>query len=157
MAQRTDLIKQPSIEDERSAEEIRRDIAARRQSITNTVEQLNSEVHRALDWRNYVGNHPMTSVAVAAGAGFLLARVFRRRQPPLERLLDAAADSVEDLAGGLLRRLDYFAAATSISRAARGAAVTFGTKAVADYLKRRAVGSHDVRTSESSNDILDVH
>src|SRR5215831_15783704 len=74
---------------ERSAEEIRQDIAARRESITDAVDRLSDRFQQTLDWKAYVSNHPMAALGVAAGLGFLAARIFKPRQSASERIKDA--------------------------------------------------------------------
>ena len=133
MAQTTDIAQAT----ERSAEDIRRDIEARRESITNTVEKLNTEVQRALDWRSYVSSHPVTAVIAAAGAGFLIARLFKRKATPMERLLDAAADGVEEIADTLMSQLGLYRSASSLVKTSGGAVSAFAAKQVADYVRRR--------------------
>ena len=100
MAEATDLI--TGAEDvgaDRSAESIRRDIAARRDSISDTVDELSDRVQAALDWRTYVAEHPFIAVGATAGLGLTLAALVKRRSSPQDRIMDALADSVEDLAG----------------------------------------------------------
>src|SRR5215471_16321866 len=60
----------------RSAEEIRQDIAARRESITDAVDRLSDRFQQTLDWKAYVSEHPLAALGVAAGVGFLAARIF---------------------------------------------------------------------------------
>ena len=52
---------------DRSAETIRRDIAARRDSISDTVDELSDRVQAALDWRTYVAEHPFIAIGAVAG------------------------------------------------------------------------------------------
>lgn len=53
--------------------EIRRDIEASRRQIADSLGQLRlevtSSVERALDWRQWVHDHPMTTVGIAFGVG----------------------------------------------------------------------------------------
>jgi len=100
MAEGTDLIKgSEDLAADRSAETIRRDIAARRDSISDTVDELSDRVQAALDWRTYVAEHPFIAVGATAGVALTLAALVKRRSSPQDRILDALADSVEDLAG----------------------------------------------------------
>lgn len=63
--------------DERSTEEIERDIEATRESIKETVDQIEERLHRAVDWRSYVKGSPWIALAVAAGVGVLVGRSLR--------------------------------------------------------------------------------
>ena len=100
MAERNDLIKSVDGDDEdRSTQSIRRDIAARRESITDTVDELSDRVNAALDWRTYVAEHPLIAVGVTAGLGCTVAALVKRSRSPQDRIMDALADGVEDLAG----------------------------------------------------------
>src|SRR5262245_60189027 len=108
MAERDHLTSDPSHSgqaQERSAEEIRQDIAATRESITNTVDRLSNRVHETFDWRTYVADYPLAALAVAASVGFCLANFFKRRPTPGERIKDALAESVEDLTGAFRHRI----------------------------------------------------
>ena len=84
---------------DRSADTIRRDIAARRDSISDTVDELSDRVQAALDWRTYVAEHPFIAVGAAAGLACTVTAFIGRRRSPQDRIVDALADSVEDLAG----------------------------------------------------------
>jgi ElaB/YqjD/DUF883 family membrane-anchored ribosome-binding protein len=118
---------------ERSAEEIRRDIASRRESISETVDQLSNRFERTFDWRTYVSDHPLAALGVAAGIGFLAAGLLRHRSSSGHRISDALADAVEDLTDRFRYQLDGLglnrpglmmtikaAAAGAVARAAAG-------------------------------------
>ena len=101
MAERTDVATRMREDEtfERSAEEIRLDIAARRESISETVDRLGDRIHETLDWREYVAEYPYVALGLAAGLGFLVAGIFKiKREPtPRERIYDALAEITEDL------------------------------------------------------------
>jgi len=82
----------------RSAAEIRQDIAAKRESISDAFGQLGAKIHGKLDWRSYVARHPYAAVGLAAGTGLLVSGVFRRRRSPAEQIADALADMVHGFA-----------------------------------------------------------
>ena len=65
--------------EERSAEEIRHDIAAKRKDILETVDKLEVQFQKRLDWREYFARHPYTALGVAAGLGFLVTGMLKRR------------------------------------------------------------------------------
>ncbi len=85
-----------AVTDERSAEEIRQNIAATRDSITETVDQLSSRVQRTLDWKTYVADYPLAATGVAAGLGILLGYFIQPRATPGQRIHAALADLIED-------------------------------------------------------------
>ena len=125
---------------ERSADEIRQDIAARRESITETVDRLSDRFQRTLDWRAYVSDYPLAALGVAAGLGFLAASMFRPRPSPGERIKDALAYSVEDLTDRFRHQLDNLAPRNSnlgLGRTVKAAATGLITKAVTEYLRNR--------------------
>jgi ElaB/YqjD/DUF883 family membrane-anchored ribosome-binding protein len=66
--------------DTRSAEEIERDLDAARESICETVDEIEERLHRAVDWRSYVGRSPWIALAVAVGAGVLVGRALSSRR-----------------------------------------------------------------------------
>lgn len=149
MAERFDLVptgdaRDNDTDEDRSAREIRQDIAAKRESITKTVEQINDKVQRTLDWRTYAGEYPLVAIGVAAGAGFLVSRLFRPKPSPKDRILDAVAESFEDVSDRFAGYLEAVpkkkpAATTAI----KSAAAAWLTKAATDYLKARFLPSTD--------------
>ncbi len=101
MVERTDLDARMSVEDatpERSAEEIRQDIADKRESLSKTVDRLGERIHQTLDWREYISDHPYAALGIAAGLGFLMWGIFRPRPTSRERIMDALAEGAEGLA-----------------------------------------------------------
>lgn len=99
MAERTNLATQLRIDEsgERSAVEIRQDIAAERETISETVDKLGDRIQQTFDWREYVAEYPAVALGLAAGTGLLLSAVFTREPTPQERIADAIADLTEDL------------------------------------------------------------
>ena len=81
---------------ERSADEIRQNIAATRDAITETVDELSSRMQRTLDWKSYVADYPLITAEAADGVGLMLGYFFRRRETPGERIKAAVADLLED-------------------------------------------------------------
>ena len=65
--------------DERSTEEIERDIAATRESISETVAQIEGRLQAAADWRTYVDRYPWVAIAAAAGVGAMVGRLIAGR------------------------------------------------------------------------------
>jgi|SRR5262245_27642902 len=127
---------------ERSAEEIRQDIAARRESITETVDRLSDRFQQTLDWKAYVSDHPLAALGVAAGLGFLAARMIKPRPSAGKRIKNALAYGIEDLAGRFHDQLDNVAPYKSgfgLSRTVKAALTGLITKAATDYVQNRFV------------------
>jgi ElaB/YqjD/DUF883 family membrane-anchored ribosome-binding protein len=155
MAERTDLTSAPSSlrqgqgqgQDvisgaERSAEEIRQDIAARRESITDTVDRLSDRFQQTFDWKAYVSDYPLAALGVAAGLGFLTARIIKPRPSTGKRIKDALAYGIEDLAGRFHHQLENVAPNRSgfgLSKTVKAALTGLVTKAATDYLQSRFV------------------
>jgi hypothetical protein len=126
--------------EERSAEEIRQDIAARRESISETVDRLSDRFQRKLDWRSYVTDYPLAAVGVAVGVGFLLSGLFKPRPSPRERIMDAVAESLEDVTDRFRDRLadlDLPVKRPGLGKTVKAALTATLTKAALDYGKRR--------------------
>jgi ElaB/YqjD/DUF883 family membrane-anchored ribosome-binding protein len=136
---------------DRSAEDIRRDIASRRESISETVDQLSNRFEQKLDWRTYVSDHPLAALGVAAGIGFLASGLFRHRRRSTHRVTGALADAVEDLTDRFRYQLDGLGLKrpglkSTIKTAAAGAIA----KAATAYLRNRIIsgGAHEYGAHE---------
>ena len=127
------------LEDDRSAQEIRRDIAATRESISATVERLNDHVETALDWRTYVADYPFVALGAAAGLGFLVSRVFSNPPTATDRIIDAMKDGLDLLPA---RR-------GGVGAAVKAAATAMVTKAIADYTIEKLGGQASGTLSRS--------
>jgi ElaB/YqjD/DUF883 family membrane-anchored ribosome-binding protein len=150
MAERADAITPIDYEatepEERSVEEIRNDIAARRAAIATTVDRLGDKVEQTLDWRTYVNEHPMVALGIAAGVGMLAGRLFKPRPSPRQRILDAFADTMDDMRGQVRSVINQSTERRpGLGGAVKAAATAMVTKAAADYLQARFIGQeHDV-------------
>ncbi|HKP11674.1 MAG TPA: DUF3618 domain-containing protein [Blastocatellia bacterium] len=125
---------------ERSAEAIRQDIAAKRDSISETVDKLGERIHETFDWREYIGNYPWVALGLAAGVGFMVAGLFKREPSPRERIMDAIADVSEDFTDRLRDIIGDAVPAkksgpTTMLKAALTATVS---KAAMDFAKSKA-------------------
>jgi hypothetical protein len=139
-------------EDDRSAEEIRQDIAAKRESITDTVERLNDKFQSTLDWRTYAGDYPYVALGAALGLGFLVSKLFARKSSPRDRIMEAIADSVEefkDQFGGYLEVIPPKKSA--ISTSVKAAATAMLTKAATDYVKNVVASKRANGNTEDGN------
>jgi len=142
----------PAPEGERSAEEIRQDIAAKRESITETVDRLSDRVQQTFDWHTYVTDYPLVALGAAAGLGYLLSRIFTPKPSPRDRIMEAIADSVDDFKDQFSGYLDVVPkkkgqAGTTI----KAAATALLTKAATDYVKNRVSESLTKPKIEESN------
>jgi ElaB/YqjD/DUF883 family membrane-anchored ribosome-binding protein len=88
MAETNDLRKDLA---DRSPEELRSDIAAQRESISQIVGKIEDKIQDRLDWKKYFSDYPYAAVGVAVGTGFLASRLLKRR--PSQRLADTLLDS----------------------------------------------------------------
>ena len=152
MAERNHLItasQSQAASPERSAADIRHDIAARRDSITETVDRLSDRVQETFDWRTYVADYPPVAIGVAAGVGVLVAGLFKPRPSPGERMMDAFADGIEDLSDRFRHQLDGAGLrrrrSGGLSRTVRAAATGALTKAATSYLHYRLAESAMLR------------
>jgi ElaB/YqjD/DUF883 family membrane-anchored ribosome-binding protein len=140
MAERTNLATQVRIDDsgERSAEEIRHDIAAERETISETVDKLGDRIQRTFDWREYVAEYPAAALGVAAGTGLLLSAIFKREPTPQERIVDALADLTEDLTERMSDIAQGVITRNIIpGRTVKAAVTAIVTKAAIDFAKRK--------------------
>lgn len=144
MAERNNIATQTRAgddEDTRSAEAIRQDIAAKRDTISETVDKLGDRIHETLDWREYIGDYPMVAIGVAAGVGFLVSGIFKHRPTPQERIMDAVADITEDLTDRVSSVAGTALKKKLISGKTVKAALTATvTKAALDFAKQKAQG-----------------
>jgi ElaB/YqjD/DUF883 family membrane-anchored ribosome-binding protein len=134
MAERNDLTRSQ----ERSAEAIRQDIAARRESISDTVDRLGTRIQEKLDWRQWVTQYPYVAIGTAAGLGILLSGIFKPRRSPTDRIRDAVGEMVEDFfedIKGSIGDVAVQAVRPAIMKASLGIAVG---KAVIDLIRKKA-------------------
>lgn len=136
----------------RSAEEIRQDIAAKRESITETVDRLGERVQQTFDWRTYIGDYPWVAVGVAVGVGWLCSSIFKPRPTPRERILDALAESIEDVTDRFRQTVHNLPQErVGMGRTVKAAATAMVTKAAVDYLKERLNGAERENLGSSSH------
>ncbi|MBI3654763.1 MAG: DUF3618 domain-containing protein [Acidobacteria bacterium] len=156
MVERDHLAISPKGEDakgERSAEEIRQDIAAKRESITDTVDRLSDKVQRTFDWRTYVAEYPLLAFGLAIGAGLLVSRMFIPKPTPRERILDALAETVEDLKERFGEYIEAVPTAkkSAIGTTVKAAATGVLTKAATDFVKNKIIAQrHDQEAAQDN-------
>ncbi len=170
MAERNDLISQYEEKEhdlDRSVDEIRQDIAARRESIAETVDRIGERFSRALDWRENVSQHPLLAVGAAVGAGLLLSAIFKPRPTVGERIMYALADGVEDVSDGLRYQLEDVGVIKSnrlgnlagISGTVKATLAATITKVAMDYLSGKVAtsrGTSNNRTDHRNLEQSDV-
>lgn len=154
MAERTNLATQRGADDtdDRSAREIRQDIAAKRETISETVDKLGERIHQTLDWREYVAEYPGVALGLAAGVGFLVSGIFKREPTPQERIMDAVADIADDLtdrisdvAGDVIKRK------LVSGKTVKAALFAMVTKAAVDFAKQKALTAIAGNNRQSGN------
>jgi len=129
---------------DRSSVAIRQDIAAKRESISETVDKLGERIQETFDWHEYVAEYPGIALGLAAGAGFLAAGIFKRRPSPQDRILDAMADLTEDMTdrvGGVMAGV--IQKKLFSGRTVKAAATAMIAKAAVDFLKKQLIGAID--------------
>ena len=145
MAEGTNVATQQLMHDEapnRSAVAIRQDIAAKRESISETVDKLGERIHETFDWHEYVGEYPGVALGLAAGAGFLIAGIFKRKPTAQERILDAVADLTEEMTdrvGGVMAGVIQKKVLSGST--VKAAATAMLAKAAVEFLKNRLSGA----------------
>jgi ElaB/YqjD/DUF883 family membrane-anchored ribosome-binding protein len=138
MAERDDL----KSEAERSAERIRQDIAAKRETISETVDRLGERIQEKLDWRGYVAEYPYAAIGAAAGLGLIAGVMLRRRSSPLDRVTEAITDMVDEV-GDHVRGALQGAISGAVTRVGgrsllKGTLYGMATKMAVDWLKGAA-------------------
>lgn len=156
MAERIDIAPRTTNADAgtRSAQEIREDIAAKRESITETVDRLGERIHESLDWHSYVADHPYIAIGAATGLGLLVSGIFKPRPSPRDRMIDALAETIEDITDRVRGNLDDVIRQKSASPTNRIKTVFTGivTAYVADLVKKKAGGINFARGGNTSVD-----
>jgi ElaB/YqjD/DUF883 family membrane-anchored ribosome-binding protein len=97
---------------QRSAEEIRKDIDEKKETISDAVNRLGERIQEKVDWRGHVRRHPLLTLGAAAGVGFLVSGIFTRRANPLEQVADALQELSSKNSGQSLIRMTLFGIAT---------------------------------------------
>jgi ElaB/YqjD/DUF883 family membrane-anchored ribosome-binding protein len=134
MAERNDL----KDEAERSSEKIRRDIAAKRETISETVDRLGERIHEKLDWRGYIAEYPYAAIGAAAGVGLLVGMMLRRRSSPLDRVTDAITDMVDQVGDHVRGAVGGAITRVGSRSLVKGTLYGMATKMAVDWLKSAA-------------------
>jgi hypothetical protein len=137
----------PSDYGNRNPAELRSEIEASREAITETIKRLDDRMHRVVDWRAQVREHPLIAIGAAAAGGMLLAGMFRRKPSPRERIVDAIAESVEDLTDRFRSRIGRELTRTMTGSLVKTAITTVLAKKATEYILQR---NADVLNSNNS-------
>lgn len=137
---------------ERSSNDIRNDIAAKRDSITQTVGQIGEKIHQTLDWKGYVARYPYAAVGLAVGTGLVIGGLLRRRTSPTQRIVDALVDKAEELGDGLRESARRLIVKTAAPHLFRGTVYGLAGKALMQYLQHRAAHAEGNGTNISGHE-----
>ncbi|MEP7272550.1 MAG: hypothetical protein ABI882_13685 [Acidobacteriota bacterium] len=129
------IIEMPSAElRERTPEDLRQEIEVKKEAIAETLNRLDQRVERAVDWRAQVGDHPFVALGLAASLGCLFAGIFKRNPTPGERIRDALAEGVEDIAAQVRDHIGAQFSGPTRGSALRVTAAALATRAATSYL-----------------------
>jgi ElaB/YqjD/DUF883 family membrane-anchored ribosome-binding protein len=133
----------------RNPAQLRNDIEASKEAITDTIKRLDEHVHRAVDWRTQVREHPFVAVGAAAVGGMLLAGMFRRKPSPRDRIMDAIAESVEDMTDKVRNRVGTQLTRTMTGSVLKAAITTVVVKKATEYLVQMTANALNSNNSET--------
>jgi ElaB/YqjD/DUF883 family membrane-anchored ribosome-binding protein len=139
---------------ERSSDEIRQHIAATRESITETVDELSSRVQQTFDWKTYVADYPLAATGIAAGVGLLVGfMVIKSRPSPGERIHDALADLIEDAAERIQTQFDDFGVRRpGLGRTLKATAIATLMQAGGEFARQKFLGNDHGQERETEAD-----
>jgi ElaB/YqjD/DUF883 family membrane-anchored ribosome-binding protein len=122
---------------ERSSEDLRQEVETKKEAFAETINRLDQHVRRAVDWRAQVGDHPYLALGLAVGVGCLFAGIFKSKPSPRERIMEALAESVEDIADQARNRIGSRFRLPPTGGALKAAAAALVTKAATAYLRNK--------------------
>jgi ElaB/YqjD/DUF883 family membrane-anchored ribosome-binding protein len=122
---------------ERSSEGLRQEIEAKKEAIAETINRLDRHVRRVVDWRAQVEDHPYLALGLAVGVGCLFAGIFKSKPSPSERIMEALAESVEDIADQARNRIGSRFRRPPTGGALKTAAAALAAKAATAYLRKK--------------------
>jgi ElaB/YqjD/DUF883 family membrane-anchored ribosome-binding protein len=133
----------------RDPAQLRNDIEASREAITDTIKRLDEHVHRAVDWRAQVRDHPLVALGTAAVGGMLLAAMFRPKPSPRDRIVDAIAESVEDVTDKVRNRIGSQLTRTVTGSMVKAVVTTVIAKKAAEYVLQMTANAMNSNNSET--------
>jgi ElaB/YqjD/DUF883 family membrane-anchored ribosome-binding protein len=122
---------------ERSSEDLRQEIEAKKEAFAETINRLDRYAQRAVDWRAQVGDHPYLALGLAFGVGCLFAGIFKSKPSPRERIMEALAEGVEDIADQARNRIGSRFHLPPTGGELKAAAAALATKAATAYLRKK--------------------
>jgi ElaB/YqjD/DUF883 family membrane-anchored ribosome-binding protein len=125
---------------ERSSEEIKRNILAKQEDLSESVSEISERIREKLDWREYVADSPYLALGIAAGIGFLASGMLPRRPTAVERITGAIGEEVGNVVGGLFRGPAKSALKLGLWSVASTMALSFAKKAAYDAILGRGFG-----------------
>ena len=145
----TSFSSMPSEPGNRNQAQLRNDIEASKEAISDTIKRLDDHVHRAVDWRAQVRDHPFVAIGAAAVGGMLLAGMFRRQPSPRDRIMDAIAESVEDMTDKVRNRVGTQLTRTMTGSLLKAAITTVVAKKATEYLVQMTANALNSNNSET--------
>ncbi|MEO6726230.1 MAG: hypothetical protein ABIU20_08915 [Blastocatellia bacterium] len=142
----TDIPSEETIE--RSSEDLRQEIKDKKEAIAETLNRLDQRVHRAIDWRAQVGDHPYLALGLAVSVGCLFSGIFNSTSSPRERIMDALAEGVEDITDQVRNSVNSQFSRPSKGNALKAAALALATKAATTYLSNKLSSTPKARNTE---------
>jgi ElaB/YqjD/DUF883 family membrane-anchored ribosome-binding protein len=134
---------------DRNPAQLRNEIEASKEAITDTIKRLDDRMHRAVDWRAQVRDHPLFAISVAAAGGMLLAGMLKRKPSPRERIIDAIAESVEDVTNKIRNRVGTEITRTVTGSLVKTAITTLLAKKATEYLLHMKADALNSNNSET--------
>ena len=135
---------------ERSAEELRRRIAAQEEKISEHLDEVSEKIEAKFDWRHYAGQYPYVTLGVAAGIGFLASRMLTPEPPTT---MERVSGMIQEAAGNRIGNFLSSRRQRTILSSLGGLALTLGAglakKAVTQALFGGATSHRRTSTSET--------
>jgi ElaB/YqjD/DUF883 family membrane-anchored ribosome-binding protein len=141
---------------ERSPDDLRQEIKEKKEAIAETLSRVDERIQRAVDWRAQVGDHPYLALGIALSVGCLFSGVFKRKPGPQERIMEALADGVENIADQVRDRVDAQFGWPNRGGALKATAAALATRTAMSYLSNqlgRVSKAPGARLNRSGNNI----
>jgi ElaB/YqjD/DUF883 family membrane-anchored ribosome-binding protein len=130
---------------ERSSEEIKQNILAKQEDLSESVSEISERIREKLDWREYVADSPYLALGIAAGLGFLASGMLPRRPSAIERIAGAIGEEAGHVVSGLVRGPAKGAFKLGLWSIASTMALSFAKKAAYEAILGKGFGSSSRR------------